>query len=211
MVNEKKVYVVTAGEYSGYHIKRIFSDAAVAESWADRHNRSSASFYDKAEVEEWDVDSETDPYRDKIAFAVKYTLWPERDVMSGLGRSGWLCTGYPDLRGINHEVVYDEWTTSRGETVRSWQTMVWADTIHEAKKIGADRITSVAAAAIQGDEPFAESQSDRLRAQSERRDTTFLNFIGDDAGEQHPSKWGFRAKPTVGDTPVIDGSNDDPD
>jgi len=52
-----KVYVVTEGSYSDYHIVAIFSDKNNADIHAALLN-STESFYDEARVEEWDVDAE---------------------------------------------------------------------------------------------------------------------------------------------------------
>lgn len=44
-----KLYVVTQGEYSDYHIEKIFLDKDKAENYAKYH---------RAEVEEWETDDE---------------------------------------------------------------------------------------------------------------------------------------------------------
>ena len=60
-----KVYVVTEGSYSDYHIVAIFSDKNNADIHAALLN-STESFYDEARVEEWDVDDVEIDTRQKI-------------------------------------------------------------------------------------------------------------------------------------------------
>ena len=66
-----KVYVVTEGSYSDYHIVAIFSD----KNNADIHAAliSSNRVRDRAEVEEWDVDDvEIDTRQKIIRYATVY-------------------------------------------------------------------------------------------------------------------------------------------
>lgn len=67
-----KVYVVTEGSYSDYHIVAIFSDKNNADIHAALLN-STESFYDEARVEEWDVDDvEIDTCKKLIHYATVY-------------------------------------------------------------------------------------------------------------------------------------------
>lgn len=50
-----KVYIVTAGEYSDYHIDRVFTDQAAAEAYAALRRQSPISM--GARVEEYDTDN----------------------------------------------------------------------------------------------------------------------------------------------------------
>lgn len=49
-----KLYVVTQGEYSDYHIEKIFLDKKKAENYAEYHS----TYYYKAQVEEWETGDE---------------------------------------------------------------------------------------------------------------------------------------------------------
>jgi len=49
----KKVYIVTQGCYSDYHIVAVFSNKEIAEKYAKKIN----SEWDPADVEEWGVDA----------------------------------------------------------------------------------------------------------------------------------------------------------
>lgn len=51
-----KVYIVSEGCYSDYHIVAIFSDKNKADIHAALLNNHEA-FYDEARVEEWDIDN----------------------------------------------------------------------------------------------------------------------------------------------------------
>jgi len=52
-----KVYVVTAGQYSDYHIEQVFLDKEKAENYVKYHN-SDPDWYDCATVEEYDTADE---------------------------------------------------------------------------------------------------------------------------------------------------------
>lgn len=63
------VYVVTAGEYSYYHIERIFSSEALAEEYVAAYNHRHGfepGAYGAARVETYDVDSTTVRYGDVL-------------------------------------------------------------------------------------------------------------------------------------------------
>ena len=49
-----KVYVVTAGDYSAYHIVGVFTDKALAEKYVERYN--AAGGWDSAQIEEFEPD-----------------------------------------------------------------------------------------------------------------------------------------------------------
>ena len=49
-----KVYIVTEGEYSDYHIEEVFSTREKAESYIALHNTSSYGYY---QIEEYEIDN----------------------------------------------------------------------------------------------------------------------------------------------------------
>ena len=51
-----KIYVITAGEYSDYHIVAVTTDKEKAENFVKLHNDSKRFYYDDAYVEEYDTD-----------------------------------------------------------------------------------------------------------------------------------------------------------
>lgn len=69
-----KIYVITKGEYSDYHICAVATDLekanALAEYYSDR--------YDAAEVEEYDTDDAPDPTKGKWMYRVRFA--PSGDV-----------------------------------------------------------------------------------------------------------------------------------
>lgn len=51
-----KIYVITAGEYSDYHIVAVTTDKEKADNFVKVHNNSKRFYYDDAYVEEYDTD-----------------------------------------------------------------------------------------------------------------------------------------------------------
>lgn len=51
-----KIYVITAGEYSDYHIVAVTTDKEKADNFVKVHNDSKRFYYDDAYVEEYDTD-----------------------------------------------------------------------------------------------------------------------------------------------------------
>jgi hypothetical protein len=59
----KKIYIVTAGEYSDYHIVRVFEDKDLAVKYVDAVNLSSEE-YDECDIEEYEIqDTDISYYR----------------------------------------------------------------------------------------------------------------------------------------------------
>ena len=54
-----KVYVVTDGEYSDYHIESCFSTKKKAQQYIKNAKRVQGKYYDP-DIEEWDLDSNSD-------------------------------------------------------------------------------------------------------------------------------------------------------
>ena len=57
-----KVYIVTAGEYSDYHIIECFTDKNLANQFKDQYSTHEGYKYDKAEVEEFNLDRPADQW-----------------------------------------------------------------------------------------------------------------------------------------------------
>ncbi len=56
-----KVYIICIGEYSDRHIDRVMSDKKTAYDWVARYNNYTT--WQKAEIEEFEVDGEATDYR----------------------------------------------------------------------------------------------------------------------------------------------------
>ena len=52
-----KIYVVTQGEYSDYHIEGVTLDRQKAERWVELYNDSVGKYHDDAQIEEYESDS----------------------------------------------------------------------------------------------------------------------------------------------------------
>jgi len=118
-----KVYVVTEGSYSDYHIVAIFSDKNNADIHAALLN-STESFYDEARVEEWDVDDvEIDTCKKLIRYATVYYCKGE-------------ITHVNISNGIDGLIKFDR--PIRINTIGDWVN-VRADDIDKAKKIFYDK------------------------------------------------------------------------
>ena len=57
MKEPKKVYLITAGEYSDYVVLAVCSTREKAEHFCEVLNRNGGVYGDKAEIEEYPVDS----------------------------------------------------------------------------------------------------------------------------------------------------------
>ena len=51
MTEQRKVYLVTQGRYSDYHVEAVFSTKEKAQAWIDSSREQGC------EIEEWDIDS----------------------------------------------------------------------------------------------------------------------------------------------------------
>ena len=119
-----KVYVVTEGSYSDYHIVAIFSDKNNADIHAALLN-STESFYDEARVEEWNVDNVEIDTRQKIVHyaTVQYC---EGQI-----------TAVNILNGIDGLIKFDQ--PIRINDIRNAWVNIRADNIDKAKKIFYDK------------------------------------------------------------------------
>ena len=166
MDESKKVYIVTSGEYSSYGIITVFSNEADAEAYVERHNRA-AGRWDRASVEEWDLDATIPRADGKIAYDVAYhyhTSWGVQHSWEWRANAD-LAIGelpFEDVQYIEDGTPVYYWR---------WQTWVWADDEQAALKIGADKIMPVLAEhQIEGVEP---PRPDPLEL-----DTPFLTALG---------------------------------
>ena len=57
-----KVFIVTVGEYSDYHIEAVFTDKSIADEFVIQFNNRNKSDYDKATVEEFPLDNPKDSW-----------------------------------------------------------------------------------------------------------------------------------------------------
>ena len=70
----KKIYIVTAGEYSDYHIEGVFEDEAMARAFCDQVDLSYSR--DGAEVEIYDIMENIEPIDN---YLVSYTAMFEKN------------------------------------------------------------------------------------------------------------------------------------
>lgn len=71
-----KVWVVTGGSYSDYHIVRIFSTEELATAYATTHNDRGSWRSSDLGVEEWELDEDADAIR---AGRFWWGVWMKRD------------------------------------------------------------------------------------------------------------------------------------
>lgn len=126
-----KVWVVTKGEYSDYHIVRIFSNQEQAEKYAATFSRT--SYGEAARVEEYPLDGSFD--RQSIYWHVIYwhSGWNGKT-----GRSAKREEELPEKETLNEVVDLQK--------KHNWNTPhlgVWvqADSEDKAYKIGSDLVT----------------------------------------------------------------------
>lgn len=119
-----KVYIVSEGCYSDYHIVAIFSDKNKADIHATLLN-STESFYDEARVEEWDIDNVEIDTRQKI---VRYAK-----VAYSQGK----ITGVEITNGIDGLIKFDQPIKINDD--RSNWVNIRTDDIDKAKKIFYDK------------------------------------------------------------------------
>lgn len=61
-----KIYIVTTGEYSDYHIVKVFNDKQKAEKYIQLYNQKNDYEYDKLDLEEYDITNTVPEYKDYI-------------------------------------------------------------------------------------------------------------------------------------------------
>ncbi len=65
-MSDKKVFVVTSGEYSDYHIDAVFSNIRDAEIFCANHDKG---FYGSPEIEEYEIDIDVSQMDADIVYA----------------------------------------------------------------------------------------------------------------------------------------------
>jgi hypothetical protein len=70
-----KIYIITAGDYSDYHIVTVFSTKELAEAYIERWGKG----YD-ARIEEWNVDG-VNPYQHPHLDFFRVGMWSNGDLM----------------------------------------------------------------------------------------------------------------------------------
>lgn len=94
-----KVYIITSGEYSDYHIKRVFLSREKAISYLNRVEQDS---YDNYNIEEFELD---DDKSFEIMHYVEMTCHEEHDgevrVFTSFGKTNTLDNNTQDLEIVN--------------------------------------------------------------------------------------------------------------
>ena len=118
---EMVVYVVTAGDYSAYHIIGVTADKEKAEKYCEWYKGWS---YDEAQVEEYEMDK-FEPYgQGKFLFEVEQ-----------------FANGYLEVDKVSSFTNYDQKTNEVWDWGRDeYFVPVFADDEDHAKKIAADLI-----------------------------------------------------------------------
>lgn len=102
-----KVYVVTAGEYSDYHICKIFLDKEKAEKYVALENEMNEYLYDNCWVDEWDTSDDSIDINAKTAkyYYAYITTDGEIETDEEDGQD------YPEIRIDKGEVILkpDHW------------------------------------------------------------------------------------------------------
>lgn len=97
-----KVWIVTTGSYSDYNINRVFSTEALAVDHAASLN-ASGSYYDDAEVHEWEVDKKPLPRRTLYTCKIRQT-GDDDPVIEGEWSSVTWGDGDDEMRPRAHDI-----------------------------------------------------------------------------------------------------------
>jgi len=121
-----KVYVVTAGDYSDYHVVTVFTSEKKADAFVSLYNRSTE--YESATVDEYDADS------------VKvngFTFFVSKNLDTSELHAYTISEEYDDA------VVFED-SFRRGDFIGPAHliTHVFTDSLEKAKKIALDRFTA---------------------------------------------------------------------
>ena len=120
-----KLYAVTKGEYSDYHIIALTEDKEVAKKIAKLFSYGEYD-YDKAQVEEYE---DGEYLVGKGVFFIRVKNGEVTQIEDGMADDSWV---------FAEEVLYDE-TVSK-DACGGYYTHVVADCAEKAAKIGKDRI-----------------------------------------------------------------------
>ena len=68
-----KIYIITKGEYSDYHIVTTFNDKRTAEDFVNLMNKRFSDYSEKYEIEEYDILEKIDDYKpDDVFLDISY-------------------------------------------------------------------------------------------------------------------------------------------
>lgn len=115
-----KVYVVTQGEYSAYHIERVFADRSKAEEYCEMFNKpeKGRTWASLMEIEEYDTADNT---LETFKGGLKYIY--EWDIKDGHIKGGAEAAYVEFIRPDNQwgrtteEAWFKDWTTKVGDGV----------------------------------------------------------------------------------------------
>jgi hypothetical protein len=127
-----KVYVITAGEYSAYHIVGVMTDKIKAQEYCDRYN--TGHLYSSAGIEEYELDEvynrkylyKTYICRDHKNKVVQRTMYlesskdlPDKDYTSGIfptnNEHEKIALGYADTAEKSQKIAQDYWAQLQAE------------------------------------------------------------------------------------------------
>jgi len=128
----KKVYIVTAGQYSDYGICEVFSKKELAEEYIERNERVGYFNYNEVRIEEYPVDNNLPDYP-KGLFHYEVSI----DLSSGK-------IEFIEITKINDDkkIKYEVFTYLTEEVLNVY---CWAKNKDTAKKIAYDIRTKVLA------------------------------------------------------------------
>ena len=124
-MNNKKIYVVTEGEYSDYHIDAVFSTKEKAVEYIGQHGTDYS-------IEEYDLDEEV--VKEERLWRVEFDI-----------ENGKLVTSYPTTYQVEENrdtCIVSEYLASKRRYITFF---VDADTVDRAIKIASERYASVKA------------------------------------------------------------------
>ena len=105
-----KVYIVTDGDYSDYHIEACFSTKEKAEKFIDNGEKIKY-FGDNAVIEEWELDKGTeivDVITIRFTFTSPFSKLEHREKIKSDVTTNvkYRANEYTDLYGIDYEILY---------------------------------------------------------------------------------------------------------
>lgn len=127
-----KVYVVTSGSYSDYHINAVFTDQKMANAYVEQFNRGDR--YDPADIEEWDADQ---PFPCWSADMNRYLVTAPDDDPEG-DPHWWAHEWSLDME--RHDPDDPTEIPSRTVPGGNWRMLVIARDQNHAIKVGTERL-----------------------------------------------------------------------
>ncbi len=128
----KKIYIVTSGEYSDYGIDAVFSSKELAKKYIKFKSRVSSAYYDCAHIEEYILDELPKYPPNKNHYIVILQLM-----------TGYLVDIYLTNTNSDKDLCYEVIKTSTG--VKNLQVYCWAKDEEHAKRIAYDTRTKILA------------------------------------------------------------------